>query len=103
MDITKFDQYINGQEKAVDESSNEKKEAMYKEGCYYMRNAFNDFSQSYMKAIGLMMQNKAVMNPKYKKLRDSIARAYEKMDDAISKHQEAINKDNEVKMKAARG
>jgi len=102
MDLTKIDQYIKDR-KNVDESSNEKKESMYKEGCYALRIAFNAFSELYMQGIGLMMQNKEVMNPKYKKLRDSIVTAYERMDDSIFKHQEQINKDNQEKMKPTRG
>jgi hypothetical protein len=96
MDLSKFDNYINSK-KNVDESSNEKKEQMYKEGAYSLRHSFNDFSQYYMKAMGLMQQGKGVMDPKFKKLRNSISAAYERMDDAISKHMDTLIKDAEVK------
>ena len=101
MDLGKFDQYLADKENgAVEESSNEKKESMYREGAYAVSSAFREFSHNYMRGMGLMMQNKAVMNPKFKKLRDACATAYERMDDAISKHMEMISKDAEEKAKA---
>jgi hypothetical protein len=95
--MKKFDMYIKDKEKTVDESSIEKKEQMYRQGVYSLRNAFSDFSQYYMKATGLMTQGKGAVSTKYKKLRDSISTAYEIMDDAISKHIDEIVKDAEVK------
>jgi len=71
----------------IEESSNEKKEQMYQQGLYNVRSAFaHDFSQNYMKGMGLMMQSKSAVDPKYKKMRDAIATAYERLDDSISKH-----------------
>lgn len=103
MNLDKFDQYLADRKKNIDESKDEKKEAMYRDGCYSLRSAFNEFSQYYMKAMGMLAQNKTPMTSKYKKLRDSISMAYERMDDAISKHNEQINKDYELKVKATRG
>lgn len=101
MDLTKFDQYIDGHN--VDEQNKEKKESMYREGAYSMSSAFREFSQNYMRAMGLLIQGKKDTHfAKYKKSRDKIATAYERMDDAISKHIEEINKDAEAKMKATR-
>jgi hypothetical protein len=96
MDLNKFDQYIKDQEnKNVDEANDEKKAQMYREGAYSLNSGFREFSQYYMKAMGMLQQGKSVMNPKYKKLRDSISTAYERMDDSISKHMEMLNKDAE--------
>lgn len=80
--------------KQVEESSDKKKMQMYRDGCYGLKNAFYEFSNAYMKSMGLMMQSKQSMNPKYKKFRDTIATSYERMDDAISKHIEEMEKDN---------
>ena len=107
MDLTKFDQYIDAdQKKTVDEQSDEKKQQMYREGVWQLSSAFNEFSQLYMKGMGLMMQGKKAVDPNYKKARDKIATAYERMDDAISKHRETLSKDLEAqyqeKMKANR-
>jgi len=93
MNMRKIEKYLIDDK--IYESSDDKKIQMYREGVYSLRNAFNEFSQYYMKAMGLMMQGKKVVNPKYKKMRDSISIAYEKMDDSISKHLESINKDAE--------
>lgn len=104
MDLNKFDQYIKDKKKDVDidESNDEKKIQMYKEGVYSLSSGFREFSQYYMKAMGLMQQSKNSMNSKYKKLRDSIAMSYERMDDSISKHLEMIKKDEEEEMKKRR-
>lgn len=105
MDLTKFDQYIDtDQNQNVDEQSDEKKKQMYREGAYALSSAFREFSHNYMRGMGLMTQNKKVMNdPKYKKLRDACATAYERLDDAISKHMEQLNKDAEAEYAAKRG
>ena len=85
-------------EKALSESSSDKKIQGYKQGSYMLNSAFSDFSQGYMRAMGQLMQNKKSMSNEYKKLRDNIATAYERLDDAISKHLEKINKQDQVKM-----
>lgn len=82
----------------TNEMSNDKKVQGYRSGAYSLSSAFNDFSQGYMRAMGLLVQNKQAMKPEYKKLRDSIATAYERLDDAISKHNEKLNKDAQEKM-----
>lgn len=99
MDLTKFDQYLVDEKEAIDESSPEKKARMYSDGCWAMKHAFQDFSQYYMKAMGLMTQSKSSMDEKYKKYRDSVSKAYERLDDAISKHVEVMQKDYNEKMK----
>jgi len=92
MGVDKIDKYLNKKESKVDEQNDEKKSQMYREGLFQLRSAFFEFSQNYMKAMGMMMQSKNVY-PKYKKYRDSIATTYEKMDDSISKHFEILTKD----------
>lgn len=82
----KLDHYLN-------EQSDEKKEQMYREGTWQIRSAFNEFSQHYMRGMGMMQQGKSVKSPQYKKLRDAIANAYERMDDAITKHADILTKD----------
>ncbi len=104
MNVKKFDQYLADKEgNDVDESSNEKKESMYREGAYALSSAFREFAHNYMRGMGLMTQNKAVMPSKFKKYRDTCATAYERMDDAISKHLEALNKDSEKTAALKRG
>jgi hypothetical protein len=80
--------------KQVNEMPDDKKKQMYRDGCYRLKNAFYEFSNAYMRSMGLLMQSKQSMNPKYKKYRDMIATSYEKMDHAISKHIEEMEKDN---------
>lgn len=90
---------LNETKENLEETSNEKKMQMYKDGCYALRHAFSEFSHAYMRGMGQMMQSKQSMNPKYKKSRDKISTAYERMDDAISKHIEEMEKDNRERAK----
>ena len=80
----------------------DKKKSMYRDGCYGLRHSFSDFSQGYMRAMGLMTQSKKAVDPKYKKHRDAIATAYERMDAAISKHLEDMEKDDMERAKKDR-
>jgi transcription termination factor NusB len=84
-------------ETKTNESSNEKKEQSYKSGIYTLSSAFNEFSNGYMRGMGQIMQNKSVMDKNFKKLRDNIATAYERLDDAISKHMEKIREEDQAK------
>ncbi len=91
MDINKFDQYI-AEGKNLDEGKHEKQFGMYRDGAHSLRYAFSDFSQSYMRAMGQLQQGKnAMKNPKLKKMRDTIASAYERMDSAIETHLNLVN------------
>ena len=94
MDLEKIDKYLENKQDDVDESSDEKKAQMYRDGVYSLSSGFREFSQYYMRGMGQMVQGKTAMDSKYKKLRDIIATSYEKMDDAISKHMEIMNKDS---------
>ena len=89
--IEAYDGVVNEE---INESSNDKKMQMYRDGCYTLKHAFSEFSNIYMKGMGQMVQSKQVMNPKYKKHRDTIATAYERLDDAISKHVEVMESES---------
>ena len=104
MDLDRIDKYLEiKQDDDVDESSNEKKAQIYRDGVYSLRSAFQEFSQYYMKGMGQMVQGKTAMDSKYKKLRDVIATAYERMDDAISKHLDVMSKESADKVATKRG
>lgn len=79
----------------MDEASDEKKMQMYRDGSYSLENSFYEFSQNYMRAMGLMSQSESNVNSKYKKMKDLISKSYENMDDAISKHNQMIEEDRQ--------
>lgn len=81
-------------------SSGDKKMQGYRQGSYMLSSVFSEFSQGYMRGLGMMMQNKESFKSKdYVKLRDTIATAYARMDSAISKHNEKLSQDAEVNKK----
>ena len=81
----------------ITEGNKEKKAMDYNNGVHALNSAFTEFSSLYMRALGMMIQNKKYVDPKYKKSRDVIATAYERMGSSINKHLEEINKPKELK------
>jgi len=92
MDLNKIDIYLEKKDNDIDESSDEKKMQIYRDGIHSLRSAFQDFSQYYMRSMGQMQQGKSAMDSKYEKLRNKISSSYEIMEDAILKHMDIMNK-----------